>query len=176
MTACRRIVLGLTVLLVLATILKLSGSSSSIWRFYADGRLPDDHLLLGTAKDVRSDEWMVQTPWILSQAAQEPPFPTTNPNIGDGATTLLVNVPIRHWTTIFRPQFWMFFILDLEHAFAWYWNLKWYVMIVGGFLFFRIVSRADPLATIAGTLLTFFAPYIQWWYSTGAALPETVGS
>jgi hypothetical protein len=173
--ACRRIVLALTLIFVLATILKLNGSSSSIWRFYADGRLPDRDLLLGSAKDIRSDEWMVQTPWILSQALNEPPFPTTNPNVGDGATALLTNLPIRHWTTIFRPQFWSFFVFDIEHAFAWYWNLKWYVLIVGGFLFFRLVSNANTLATAAGTILVFFAPYIQWWYSTGAALPEIVG-
>ena len=173
--ACRRIVIGLAVVFVVATILKLNGSSSAIWRFYADGRLPNDGVLLGGVKDIRSDEWMVQTPWILSQAVNDPPFATTNPNVGDQATGLLVNLPIRHWTTIFRPQFWSFFVLDIEHAFAWYWNLKWFVVIVGGFLFFRLIARANAIATVAGTLLTFFAPYIQWWYSTGAALPEMLG-
>jgi len=169
------IVIGLTLVFVLATLFKLNGSSTPIWRFYADGRLPDDGLVLGSAKDIRSDEWMVQTPWILSQTATEPRFSTTNPNVGDQATALLVNLPIRHWTTIFRPQFWSFFVLDIEHAFAWYWNLKWYVVIVGGFLFFRSIARANALATFAGTILVFFAPYVQWWYSTGAALPEMLG-
>jgi len=172
---CRRMVVGFSALLVLTTVLKLNGSSSANWRFYADGRLPKDGLILGSAKDVRADEWMTQTPWMLSQAVSEPPLQTSNPNVGDAATGLLVNLPIRHWTTIFRPQFWSFFVLDFEHAFAWYWNLKWYVMVVGGFLFFRLVSRANTVATIAGTILIFFAPYIQWWYSTGASLPETVG-
>jgi len=173
--ATGRVVFALTMTLVLATLLKINGSSSSIWRFYADGRLPDHDLLVGSAKDVRSDEWMVQTPWMLSQAANEPPFSTSNPNVCDQATVLLVNLPIRHWTTIFRPQFWSFFVLDFEHAFAWYWNLKWYAFIVGAFLFFRSISRGSVLATLSGTLLTFFAPYVQWWYSTGAALPETLG-
>jgi len=173
--ATQRIVIGLTLAFVLATLFKLNGSSTPIWRFYADGRLPDDGLFLGSAKDIRSDEWMVQTPWILSQTATEPPFATSNPNVGDQATALLVNLPIRHWTTIFRPQFWSFFVLDVEHAFAWYWNLKWYVVVIGGFLFFRSISRANALATFAGTILVFFAPYVQWWYSTGAALPEMLG-
>jgi hypothetical protein len=172
---CRRVVTGLALVFALATVLKINGSSSAIWRFEADGRLPDDGVLLGGVKDIRSDEWMVQTPWILSQVANDPPFATTNPNVGDQATGLLVNLPIRHWTTIFRPQFWSFFVLDVEHAFAWYWNLKWFVVIVGGFLFFRLITSANAVATVAGTALTFFAPYIQWWYSTGAALPEMLG-
>jgi hypothetical protein len=171
----RRIVIGLTLVFVLATLFKLNGSSTPIWRFYADGRLPEDGVLVGSARDIRSDEWMVQTPWILSQAASDPSFPTTNPNVGDQATTLLVNLPIRHWTTAFRPQFWSFFVLDIEHAFAWYWNLKWYVVVLGGFLFFRSISRASAIATFAGTILVFFAPYVQWWYSTGASLPEMLG-
>src|SRR5947207_15648869 len=33
----RRIVIGLTLVLVLATFFKLNGSSTPIWRFYADG-------------------------------------------------------------------------------------------------------------------------------------------
>jgi hypothetical protein len=173
--ACGAVVLALTILLSLNVLLNLNGSSSAMWRYYVDGRLPERSLLLGTAKDVRSDEWMVQTPWMLSQASMQPPFQTTNPNVGDGATGLLVNLPIRHWTTLFRPQFWGFFLLDFEHAFSWYWNLKWYVLVLGSFLFFRIISRGHLLATVAGTVLVFFAPYMQWWYSTGAALPEIVG-
>ena len=171
----RRIVAACTLILVIATLLKLNGSSSAMWRFYADGRRPGQDLILGSAKDVRADEWMVQTPWILSQGASEPRFPVTNPNVGDLATALVANLPLHHWTTIFRPQFWGFFLLQFEYAFAWYWNLKWYAVIVGGFLFFRLVSRANVLAAAAGTSLVFFAPYIQWWYSTGACLPETVG-
>ena len=173
--ACGAVVCGLTLLLFLDVLLNLNGSSSAMWRYCADGRLPERGLLLGTAKDIRSDEWMVQTSWMLSQTSTEPRFQTSNPNVGDGATSLLVNLPIRHWTTLFRPQFWGFFILDFERAFSWYWNLKWYVLVVGSFLFFRIISRAHLLATVAGTVLVFFAPYMQWWYSTGAALPEIVG-
>jgi hypothetical protein len=173
--ACAAIVIGLTVIFFINVLLNLSGSSSAMWRFCVDGRLPERGLLLGTAKEIRSDEWMVQTSWMLSQASTEPPFQTSNPNVGDGETGLLVNLPIRHWTTLFRPQFWGFFVFDVEHAFSWYWNLKWYVLVVGSFLLFRIISRAHLFATVAGTVLVFFAPYMQWWYSTGAALPEIVG-
>jgi hypothetical protein len=172
---CAAVIIALTLVLFFNVFLNLNGSSSAMWRFFVDGRLPERGLLLGTAKDVRADEWMTQTPWMLSQASTEPPFQTSNPNVGDGATGLLVNLPIRHWTSIFRPQFWGFFILDFEHAFSWYWNLKWYVLVVGSFLLFRIISRGRALATVAGTILVFFAPYMQWWYSTGAVLPEIVG-
>jgi hypothetical protein len=172
---CTAVVVGLTLLLAINVLLKLNGSSSAMWRYFADGRLPDNGLLFGSAKDIRADEWMTQTPWMLSQAAMEPPFSTVNPNVGDGATALLANLPVRHWSTLFRPQFCGFFLFDVERAFSWYWNLKWYVLVVGSFLFFRIITRAHRLATVAGTALVFFAPYMQWWYSTGAALPEIVG-
>lgn len=170
-----RVVAVATVWLVIATVAKLNGSSTAIWRFYAEGRLPFHHLTIGTPKDVRSDEWMVQTPWILSQAAREPKFSTFNNNIGDGPTTLLTNVPVWHWTMLFRPQFWAFFFLSPEIAFAWYWNLKWYALCMAAFLFFRVVARGSALIALAGTALVFFAGYVQWWYSTGASLPEMLG-
>lgn len=172
---CAIVVLGLTALFVVNVLLNLNGSSSAMWRYFGDCRLPDRGLLLGTAKDIRADEWMTQTPWMLSQAAQEPAYPTTNPNVGDGATGILTNLPVRHWTTLFRPQFWGFFVCGVERGFSWYWNFKWYLLVVDSFLLFRIITRAHLMATIAGTLLLFFAPYMQWWYSTGAALPEIVG-
>lgn len=163
---------GLFLILVLG---KFNGSSSALWRFYADGRTPDHSLLLGNPKDVRSDEWMVQTPWILSQASNTPPFSLHNPNVGDMATLLVVNLPVRHWTTLFRPQFWGFFLMDIEHAFSLYWNFKWYVFIVGGFLFFRTIARGNVTLALAGVILAFFSPYVQWWYSTGTCMPEMIG-
>jgi hypothetical protein len=163
---------GLFLILVLG---KFNGSSSALWRFYADGRTPDHSLLLGIPKDIRSDEWMVQTPWILSQASNTPPFGLHNPNVGDMATLLVVNLPVRHWTTLFRPQFWGFFLVDIEHAFSLYWNFKWYVFIVGGFLFFRTIARGNVTLALAAVILAFFSPYVQWWYSTGTCMPEMIG-
>ena len=149
----QRIIRGGTVIFLicaycLASVAKLNGSATALWRSYADRRSPNVGLLLGTPKDIRSDEWVGETPWILSQAARR--FAMENPGIGDGVMPLLNNLPARHWTMLFRPQMWGFFITDLEHAFAFYWNFKWFCLVLGAFLFLEAIARGNSIVALFG--------------------------
>ena len=157
---------------LLTSVFELNGSSSAIWRYFADWELPHQSLLAGSPKDIRGDEWGTETPWILAQSMHVPPFPLENPNIGDDKTPLLTNLPVRHWSMLFRPQMWGFFFLNFERAFAFYWNFKWFGLLLAAFLFFEILSGGKTLIALAGALFILFSPYVQWWFSTPAAMPE----
>jgi hypothetical protein len=161
---------------VVAGVLNLNGSATPLWRYYADRSAPDAGVLLGTPKEIRSDEWMVQTPWIMSQAARHPRFPAANSAVGDGAMSLLNNLPVRHWSAFFRPQMWGFFAAGFERAFALYWNFKWFGLLVGAFLFLRALCGGHSLLSIFGALLLYFSPFIQWWFSTPTCMPEMLGA
>ncbi|PYK98571.1 MAG: hypothetical protein DME32_13995, partial [Verrucomicrobia bacterium] len=124
---------------VATSLAKLNGSATALWRIYADRQAPTAGLIFGTPKAIRSDEWVGETPWILSQAARR--FPVENPGVGDGVMPLLNNLPARHWTMLFRPQMWGFFMTDVEHAFAFYWNFKWFGLLLGAFLFLQAIAR-----------------------------------
>jgi hypothetical protein len=153
---------------------KLNGSATALWRIYTDREAPTAGLLLGRPKDVRSDEWIGETPWILSQAARL--FPVENLGVGNGVMPLLNNLPARHWTMVFRPQMWAFFITDLEHAFAFYWNFKWFSLLAAAFVFLQAIARGNPIVGLFGALLLFFSPFIQWWFSTPTCMPETISA
>jgi hypothetical protein len=161
---------------VIASVANVSGSATPFWRYYSDRAAPDAGVLFGTPKEIRSDEWMVQTPWMMSQAARYPPFYAKNPGVGDGAMTLLNNLPVRHWSTFFRPQMWGFFVADFKHAFAFYWNFKCFGLLIGAFLFLRAVCNGQSLVAIFGALLLYFSPFIQWWFSTPTCMPEMLGA
>ena len=121
----RMIVIGALVLGYCASsLLDLNGSSTALWHNYADRGLPNVGVIIGSPQTVRSDEWMLQTPWIFSQARRTPAFSPSNPNVGSDVTPLVTNLPVRHWSTLFRPQMWPFFLLSTERAFAFYWNFK----------------------------------------------------
>jgi len=158
----------------LASVAKLNGSATALWRIYADRKAPTAGLILGTPKDIRSDEWVGETPWILSQAARR--FVVENPGVGDGVMPLLNNLPAGHWTMFFRPQMWGFFITDLEHAFAFYWNFKWFGLVLGAFLFLQAIACRNSVVALFGALLLFFSPFIQWWFSTPTCMPEMIGA
>ena len=154
------------------SFLGLNGSSTAVWRYYADREMPTASVLLGTPKEVRSDEWLLQTPWIFSQALRTPAFNATNPTVGGDNTPLVTNLPVRHWSTLFRPQMWPFFLLSPERAFAFYWNFKLFGLLLSAFLFFGVISGGKTFLDLAGALFLTFSPFIQWWFSTPTCLPE----
>ena len=168
------LIAGLILLYVGASVAKLNGSSTALWQDLADQQPAKAGVIAGTPKDVRSDEWLVHTPWIWSQAKQVPAFPTTNRNVGNGVAPLLTNLPVRHWTMLFRPQMWGFFFFDLERAFAFNWNFRWFGLLLGGFLFFRIIAHGNNFLSLSGALLLLYSSYMQWFFSNPTNLPEMV--
>jgi hypothetical protein len=171
----RNIIVALLILLyVVTSVAKWNGSSTALWRNLVDQQPPKAGLVAGTPKVIRSDEWLVHTPWILSQANQSPAFPITNRNVGNGVMPLLTNLPVRHWTMLFRPQMWGFFVFDLERAFAFNWNFKWFGILLGGFLFFRVIAPGNNFLALSGAFLVLYSSYIQWFFSTPTCMPEMV--
>jgi hypothetical protein len=162
----------LTAAYLLTSVFELNQSSSAIWRYFADWETPGQSLLAGSPKDIRGDEWGTETPWMLAQSKHVPPFSLANPNIGEDKVPLLTNLPVRHWSMLFRPQLLGFFFLNFERAFAFYWNFKWFGLLLAAYLFFEILSGGKTLIALAGALFILFSPYIQWWFSTPAAMPE----
>ena len=169
------IVALLIALYLVASLCGLNGSSTAIWRLLADRANPEQATIIGSPKFIRSDEWLVHTPWILSQCLQQPPFPLANRDIGDGPATLITSVPVRHWSMIFRPQYLGFFILPLEAAFAFYWNFKWFALLLGAFLFFELLTGGRSALALAGAAFIFFAGFVQWWFSSPTMMPEMIG-
>jgi hypothetical protein len=165
---------GLFLIYLGASVVKLNGSSTALWQDLADQQPAKAGVIAGKPKDIRSDEWLVHTPWIWSQAKRIPAFPTTNRNVGNGVAPLLTNLPVRHWTMLFRPQMWGFFVFDLERAYAFNWNFRWFGLLLGGFLFFRIIAHGNNFLSLSGALLLLYSSYMQWFFSNPTNLPEMV--
>jgi hypothetical protein len=168
------IVIALALLCVALSVARLNGTSTAAWLGMDEKSDRARGLIAGTPKGIRADEWLVQTPWTWSQARQDPPFPASNRNVGNGSAPLVTNLPAWHWSTFFRPQMWGFFFLSTESAFALNWNLKWFAMLLSGFLFLRIVARGSNFLALSGSLILLFASYLQWWFSTPTCMPEMI--
>ncbi len=158
------------------SLLGFNGSATALWRLNADHQNPNDDLILGAAKFIRSDEWLVHTPWILSQCYQLPAFPLVNHDIGEGPAPLITSLPVRHWSMIFRPQYLGFFFLPLSPAFAFYWNFKWFVLLLGAFLFLEKITGGRSWLALAGAGFILFSGFVQWWFSSPTMMPEMIGT
>ena len=75
-----------------------------------------------------------------------------------------------------RPRFWGFFVLDLERAFAFYWNIKAVVLVGGVFLLLMVLTESDFGLSLLGAAWVYWSGFMQWWYSSSSMLPEMVGA
>ena len=152
----------------------LHGSSISLYSTAtAVARAPDPPIA-GTGKPIRGDEWAYHTPAILHQVYRATPFAAERTPLGPDYTALFSNLPVRHVTALFRPQFWGFFILPPDYAFSFYWQFKALLLLTGVFSLLLLLTQSSKLAAF-GALWYAFSPNIQWTYSWPSLLPEMIG-
>ena len=156
-------IIACAALFVFAVAFKMNYSSIGKW----NGTIKDEKkdissALLGSPKGIRSDEWLVQTPSMLSQYNNN--FTEENPAIGAGKAPLVYNLPVRSFS-VFHPQFWGFFVLDFDRGFSFYWNFKVFGLLIGFFLLLMLLTKNNFWLSVAGSLWLLFSGFIQWWFS-----------
>ncbi len=152
----------------------LNGSSAGMYpASYGHGA--EANTWVGTPKGSRADEWAYVTPDILNQSLRLDRFEVTQSELGAHSVALLGNIPVKHVSTFFRPQFWAFFCLPVDYAFAFYWQFKTLILVIGVFTWLLLITRST-FWSITGSLWYFFSPLTQWDFSWPSALPEMIGA
>lgn len=162
--------IGALVLFSFSVLLKLHGSSIGSWDIYVKTGGNGPRTIIGEPKGIRSDEWLVQTPFILSQTKKG--LPVKNKALGGNKDPLLLSLPVKHYSAIFRPQNWGFFVFGTERAFSFYWNAKIFGLLVSTFLLLMLLTRNNFWASVLGSFWIYFSGFIQWWFST--SMPEMI--
>ncbi|MGG5332004.1 DUF7657 domain-containing protein [Enterococcus sp. AZ163] len=160
-----RYIIGL-IFLILIVAFNLNGSSIGEWDntvFQRDDGKKSD-VIFGQSRAIRSDEWMVQTPFYLSQA--EDNFPVLNKNYGISGQNMIIayNSPVKDITQIGKPFNWGFFFLDKDRALSFYWGFKIICMILLGFELSMILTKKNKYVSLLGSLMITFSPAVQWWF------------
>jgi hypothetical protein len=165
---------AILILFVLAVAAGLHGSSMSLHGPTTARDPASVRPIVGTPKPIRSDEWAYHTPAILQQVYRSTALDGEVSALGPDYTSLISNIPVRHFTTVFRPQFWGFFVLPPAYAFSFYWQFKALLLSVGVFSLLLLLTRSSPIAAF-GTLWYILSPFVQWTYSWPSLLPEMIG-
>lgn len=161
---------------LLCVLFRLNGSSSALWAKDLGPGEEVTGLIAGAPRPTRSDEWLLWTPLMLAQLHHEPPMPVKNSTLGAGAAPLLMSMPVRHYSMLFRPQFWGFFAFDEEVGFAWFWNTKIFGLLISFFLLFRMLMRGRVALAVLGSIAVSYSSYMQWFFSCPPMLPEMLAS
>jgi hypothetical protein len=124
----------------------------------------DARPLIGVARLVRSDEWIVLTP--LFQIAVHGNFGSTNV-ISPYQETLkgFYALPILDWSLLFKPQLWGFWLLPPAYAYSLYFAILWSSFLAGYTILLRQLGASLLIATF-GSLALFSSHLVQVWWTS----------
>ena len=159
----------LGVVFLVLVVLHISGTSSGIhWLILEKG--PDPRLLYGTPRSIRSDEYLVQQSWLISQAHHN--WPALNPIYPGGVDmTVLNEIPSWDISSIFRPHLWGYLFFGLDAGIAWEWWLPAIEMVAACYIFIVTINPRRPVTAALISVALFFTPFVQWWYGPSTMLP-----
>lgn len=167
------LVIGASLLFfVILVVFRISGSSVGAWdEYFSEGKVKDSTSLIGSAKMIRSDEWLVKTTSDLSQVNND--FPLSNPALGAANTPVVWNIPIKDVLITARPQFWGYFVFGAESGISWEWGFKSVITFVTIFLTIMILTNNRFVPSLLGAFWIMYSSFTQWWFS--ANTPELIG-
>lgn len=120
----------------------------------------------GTPRSIRSDEWMVYTPYM--QIAVENNFAQTNA-LSPYQENLrsFQALPLLDWALLFKPYHWGFFVAPPAHAYSFYFFFMSLAFLAGWALFTRKLGLSAWIAVPLAVSL-YFSQYVQVWWTTNA--------
>jgi hypothetical protein len=155
------------VLLVLYTLFYCTPSSYGV--ALKSLGIPNNGLIYGTPKPIRSDEWAVWTPYLQSLVNNH--FQRFNAlSIYHEDFRNFNALPIYDWALFFKPQFWSFLIAEPARAFSFHHGFLIATFIIGWKQLLEKILQPYPYTSsgvaIGFTLLLFFSGFIQTFWTT----------
>lgn len=153
------------VLFIFCLIFKFHGSSIGMYDGIIQNKIYGSKTeVLGISRAVRSDEWMVHTPYYLSQYYNNYEKYSNQMSYSGQNMILGYNAPVKDITAIAKPFTWGYMLLGNEYGLSWYWCLKLFLLILVSFELMMIITQSNKKISLFGTLLISFAPPLQWWF------------
>ncbi len=158
-----RYVLG-GIFFLLCVILEVHGSSISIYA-HIMGHRELDADLLGHFRPIRSDEWIVFTPFAFAQYFAD--FALINDIVRAAPTNMFMiyGQAVEHLAMIFRPAQLGYMFLDQGSGLAFFWVSRLVVLFLVSLEFARKILSAKRSVSLLYAVMVTFSPLAQWWWS-----------
>jgi hypothetical protein len=145
----------LAVVVVVLGALEISGSSASLYA----GR--DGGVIVGRARDVRTDEWWVRTPLLARQETLG--FPERDAiGVGSHDMAILPDVPTG-WESALKPHVLPYHVFGIERGFAFDWWLAFLAFPALGVYALALQLGVRVLTAALISLIVALSPFVQWW-------------
>lgn len=157
------------IIFIFCIFLEINGSSIGMWSQYIPGGdINNKDILFGKARPIRSDEWAVNTPMMLSQYYNYfGKFPYFSETIRGGVTDAFIvyGQPVLDIGEIFRPFYWGYLFLSPAKGLAFFWCGRFIGLLLISFEFGRLITKDNKKLAIVLSSLVSLAPIVQWWFA-----------
>lgn len=148
------------ILFIVLVIGQIHFSSIGVWDKYI--REGIDSTIIGKPRDIRSDEWLVTTPFNLAQEYNG--FKLVNDNVNAGNNDMnIFHAPVLDLSIIVRIFSWGYMLFGNAIGLSWAWGLKIIAMFMINFELGRILTKKDKILSLMTAVVLTFAPVIMWW-------------
>lgn len=150
------------------------GSSINMWDRYVnpDYKLEDGTPIIGIARGIRSDEWMVSTPHNLSQTLDSVDLNKNNDLMK--ATENIVNfyprLIVRDLGILLHPEHIGYLFLPRENAFSFGWYFCYFAAFFVALELLMLITKKKKLYSCLGAFLLVISSANLWWNSCGYIL------
>ena len=154
-----------TIILLIIVLGKFNGSSIGMWN---DNIEPNNRIgepIIGTNRYIRSDEWLVNTPYAISQQFNNYKYFSSLPRSEKTDMFSTIFVPIKDILIITRPFNIGYLLLGEEYGLSFYWYGRLIVLLLVSFEFMMFLTDKNKLLSFAGSILLTGSPLVSWFYS-----------
>lgn len=161
----------LIAILIVCVIFQIHGSSINEIDIYHTTR---HNPLLGISRNLRSDEYVVNTMFSFSQYPNG--FGYFSEIIRASVTDvfLLYGQPVLDIAVLFHPFQIGYLFLDPARGLSFYWIARLLALFIVSFEFGMFLTKNNKKLALAYSLLITLSPFVQWWFSTNGLVEQLV--
>lgn len=130
----------------------------------SDEKAAKQYHVVGKYRDIRSDEWMVQTPLYFSQKNNDYKFINERISMSGMNMVLSYYAPVKDITVIGKPFSWGYLIGGNAFGLSWYWCSMMIALFMTSFEMFMILTKKNARLSLVGMTMIGFSPVMQWWF------------
>ncbi len=160
-------VLILIGIIVLLTALGLNQSSVGMY-----GESTDKQFFEAPPRPIRSDEWYVRLPWVLSQERKG--FPSEMNSLGSHDTWITYDLPAIGPEVALKPHLLPYLVLDINKAVAAEWWILVFGSAIGAYVFMKALGIKRQVA-LPMALILMATPALHWWNVNSSFAPVLYG-
>ena len=162
----KRYIIALVIFVILV-LGKFNGSSYGMWDNYVEPNYKVNSFtpLIGDARGIRSDEWLVNSSYVLSQTKTG--YNYFNPVMRATNTDVFATIPapVKSVLCIGKPFLIGYLFFGRDYGMSIYWYGRLIALFLVSFEFLLLLTKKNKIASLIGTLLIIFSAPVFWWYS-----------